>query len=100
MLAINPPVHRFRASRHAHEMLTDSKHQDLLAIALWGPPGCGKSSAVAHLQVLLDDTNMLIFNVLFYIKTCPTFNNLLLLSNFYVRRSNTYSSFTMLLPLL
>ena len=46
--------------------LQDNSYDELIAICLWGPPGCGKSSAIVNIQNLENNNNkMMVYNTIF-----------------------------------
>lgn len=50
---------------HAHRKNSDE--QETIAVCLWGPPGCGKSSAIAQIQLLINNDNPIcVFNTDFW----------------------------------
>ena len=61
------PIHHFVKAKHDEFMspnqpLHSSSKKDVLGVCLWGPPGSGKSSAPAHIQFLLGEDHILMFD--------------------------------------
>ena len=51
--------------------LQDNSYDELIAICLWGPPGCGKSSAIVLIQNLVCNKNkMIVYSTDFWTDSC------------------------------
>ena len=53
-------VHHFA---HKKSQFSNHSEKDMLSVCLWGPPGSGKSSALAHIKFMLDDETILFINM-------------------------------------
>ena len=45
-----------------HKFIPTEKTSKSIGVCLWGPPGCGKSSGLAHIKNMLDNENIFDFN--------------------------------------
>ena len=56
-----------RSSSMKLHRLQEDREEDMIAICLWSPPGPGKSSAIVHIQKMVNNANeMPVFNTDFW----------------------------------